>query len=156
FEVIVPFPTWRQAVMPLLANPARVATGTLLRDPGRVPAGLLIDRLAVGNSPRTGSDFSPLADWIAVAAPRDEAALDPESWLRRLQPRFAQTLVILLIGFGPRRQSWRGWTAERGVLQPLAGLRIVGPGMVHASAEPSTPEPSEATLARWSRLRGAA
>ena len=35
FEVIVPFGLWRQAVMPMLAHHELVATGPLVRDPGR-------------------------------------------------------------------------------------------------------------------------
>jgi molybdopterin/thiamine biosynthesis adenylyltransferase len=155
YEVIVPFATWRQGLLPLLADRTRVATGPLLRDPGRQPTGLLVEELTVHASPRTGADFAPLADWIAVAAPAEDTAVDPETWLRRLQPRFAQMLVILLVGFGPARRSWSAWTVDRGVLCPLAGLRIIGPGMVHVAKTPVPDFRGDSDAQRWSRLEGA-
>lgn len=154
FEVIVRFATWRQAVMLLLANPELVATGRLARDSGRRPAGLLIDELTPNGPTRTGADFPPLADWVAVAVPRDTLD-DPRAWTRRLQPRFAQMLAIILVGIGRDRGGWRGWTVERGVIRPLAGLRIVGPGMVHAAAALPGLLLEDTNAARWSRVRGA-
>jgi molybdopterin/thiamine biosynthesis adenylyltransferase len=155
FEVVVRFAAWRQALMPLLTNPALVATGPLVRDARRQPAALLIDELTSSVPSRTGADFPPLADWVAVAAPADHAPDDPETWIRRLQPRFAQLLAILLVGFRRDRSRWRGWTVERGVIRPLAGLRIVGPGMVHAAAALPADMLEDTNAARWSRLRGA-
>jgi hypothetical protein len=153
FEVIVPFAIWRQAVMPMLTNREMVATGTLLRDPGREPTGLLLGALSA--VPRTGANFPPLADWLAVAAPGGEPPDQPDGWIRRLQPCFAQLLVILLVGLGRNRQGWRGWITERGVIRPLAGLRIIGPGMVHAVAHRSVDSFDVGDDVRWSRLRGA-
>jgi len=134
FEVIVPFAAWRQAVMPMLTHPDLIATGALVRDPGRQPTGLLIDELTTGARPRTGVDFPPLGDWIAIAAPAGDPPAGPDLWLRRLQPCFAQLLVVLLVGLGRDRREWRGWISERGVIHPLAGLRVVGPGMLHVKA----------------------
>jgi hypothetical protein len=155
FELIVRFDTWRQAIMPLLANPDLVATGPLVRDPGRQPPGLLADELTTGPPTRTGADYPPLADWVAIAAPAAGGPDDPEPWVRRLQPRFAQLLAVLLIGPGRERGRWRGWTAERGVLRPLAGLRIAGPGMVHAAAALPADLLADPDATRWSRVRGA-
>jgi molybdopterin/thiamine biosynthesis adenylyltransferase len=127
----------------------------LVRDPSRQPAGLLVEQLTASGPTRTGAAFPPLADWIAVAAPVDEALDDPATWIRRLEPRFAQLLAILLVGLGRERSGWRGWTVERGVIRPLAGLRIVGPGMVHAGAALPEDLLADGDAARWSRLRGA-
>jgi ThiF family len=153
FEVIVPFSAWRQALMPILTQRDLVATGMLLRDPSREPPGLLLGHLAA--TLRTGADFPPLADWIAIASPPGEPPERPDAWIRRLQPRLAQLLVILLVGLGRDRQQWRGWNTERGVIHPLAGLRIIGPGMVHATASRSVDPLDAGDDARWSRLRGA-
>jgi hypothetical protein len=153
FELIVPFAFWRQAVMPMLTNHGVIATGSLLRDPGREPTGLLLGELTA--TPRTGTDFPPLGDWIAISAPSGEPPNRPDAWIRRLQPRFAQLLVILLVGLGRDRQQWRGWITERGRMRPLAGLRIVGPGMVHATTIHNLDPLDVGDDARWSRLRGA-
>jgi len=155
FEVIVAFAIWRQALMPMLTNPGLVATGALVRDPGRLPTGLLVRELTASAAPQTGAAYPPLSDWIAVAAPAGEAPDTPQEWLRRLQPRFAQMLVILLVGFGQHRAGWKGWTVERGTIRPLAGLRIVGPGMVHAELSPPVDLLPALENARWERLRGA-
>jgi molybdopterin/thiamine biosynthesis adenylyltransferase len=156
FELIVPFAAWRQAVVPLLSNPQLVATGLLVRDSRRQPAGLLSGELTASGPAPTGAAFPPLADWVAVAAPADAAHADPAEWLRRLQPRFSQLLAVLLVGLGRERSGWRGWTVERGVLRPLAGLRIVGPGMVHAQTAVPVDPLADTDPARWTRLRGAA
>jgi molybdopterin/thiamine biosynthesis adenylyltransferase len=154
FELIVQFDTWRQAVMPMLANRELVATGRLVRDPRRQPTGLLTNELTSAGPTRTGADFPPLADWVAVAAPADDSLANPGTWIRRLQRRFAQLVGILFVALGRELSGWRGWTVERGVLRPLAGLRIVGPGMVHAAALP-VDLLADTNAARWSRLRGA-
>ncbi len=139
--------------MPMMTQRELVATGPLLRDPGREPTGLLVGELTT--MPHTGADFPPLADWLAVAAPAGEPPDRPDLWIERLQPRFAQLLVILLVGLGRERGGWRGWITERGQVRPLAGLRIVGSGMVHATASPSVDRLAAADDSRWSRLRGA-
>ena len=151
FETIFTFTTWRQAVMPLLANRNLIVTGSLHRDPGREPIGLLVDQLS--SRPRTGVDFPPLGDWIAIAAPGGEPPADPQAWIDRLQPCFAQMLVILLIGFGRDRADWRAWTTERGTIHPLAGFRIVGPRMVHAGS--ALVDIGHVEEERWSRQRSA-
>ena len=153
FEAIASYTTWRQAVMPLLGNHELVATGPLLRDPGRRPTGLLINQLTP-NPRRTGAAYPPLGDWIAVAAPGGEPPADPAAWVQHLEPRFAQLLVVLLVGFGRNRSDWRGWTMERGVTRPLAGLRIVGPKMVHAVAVQPIDFMAESDAERWSRVQG--
>lgn len=155
FEIIVPFAAWRHAVMPMLARRELVATGTLVRDPARQPIGLLAGDLTVSARPRSGADFPLLADWIAVAAPGGEPSAAPEAWLHRLRPSFAQLLAVVLVGLGSDRRGWRGWTIERGRVFPLAGLRIVGPGMVHAEAVPDVGAADENSSARWTRLGGA-
>jgi hypothetical protein len=152
FELIAPYTIWRQVVMPMLTNHALTSTGRLLRDPGREPTGLLLGELAA--TPRTGADFPPLGDWIAISAPAGEPPNRPDAWIRRLQPSFAQLLVILLVGLGRDRQQWRGWITERGQVCPLAGLRIIGPGMVHAASGLFQRKHAESD-ARWSRLRSA-
>jgi hypothetical protein len=155
FEVIVPFASWRQALMPMLTQGDLVATGTLRRDPRRQPTVLLVGELTTRASPPTGADFSPLADWIAVASPPGEPPEAPDAWVRRLRPCFAQLLVVLLVGLGRDRRSWRGWATERGAVWPLAGFRVVGPGMVHATAHPAGDDYDGHEDARWTRLRGA-
>src|SRR5947209_8350111 len=114
FEIIVPFATWRQAVMPMLAHRDLVATGTLVRDPGRQPPALLAGSLTASVTPPIGADLPPLADWIAIAAPSGELPATPDAWLRRLRPSYAQLLAVLLVGLGRDRREWRGWTVERG------------------------------------------
>src|SRR5437667_8711519 len=98
--------------MPMFSNRDLVATGMLLRNPGRQPTGLLISELTATTQPPTGAAFPPLADWIAIAAPQGDLPDQPDAWIRRLQPSFAQMLVILLIGMGADRRAWRGWTTE--------------------------------------------
>jgi hypothetical protein len=115
----------------------------------------LVGDLTTSATPRTGSELPSLADWIAIAAPAGEPPATPEAWLRRLQPSFAQLLTVLLVGLGRDRRAWRGWTIERGQVHPLAGLRIIGPGMVHARAWPDIESTDEHDSARWTRLRGA-
>jgi molybdopterin/thiamine biosynthesis adenylyltransferase len=153
FELIVRHAVWRTAVVPLLARRDLVATGRLTRDPGRRPTGLLIGDLAADGPARTGADFPPLADWVTIASP-DEHSLDPGPWVRRLRPLSGQLLAVL-VGLGSDRSGWRGWTVERGAVRPLAGLRVVGPGMVHAATPPPDDFPSEPDAARWGRVRGA-
>jgi molybdopterin/thiamine biosynthesis adenylyltransferase len=155
FEIVVPFAAWRQAVMPMLAHRELVATGTLARDAGRQPVGLLVGDLTLSTTPRTGAELPPLADWVAVAAPAGDTPGSPDAWLRRLRPGFAQLLAVLLVGLGNDRRGWRGWTVERDQVSPLAGLRIVGPGMVHVEAVPNVEAADESDSARWTRLRGA-
>jgi hypothetical protein len=154
FEVIVRLATWRPAIMPVLARHDLVVTGRMTRDPGRQPAGLRIGELTPNVSGLTGADFPPLADWVAVASPEADS-LDPAAWVRRLRPLFGQLLGILFVGLGADRSGWRGWTVERGVIRPLAGLRVVGPGMVHAVASLPDDLLLEPDDARWSRVRGA-
>jgi hypothetical protein len=155
FEIIVGFPTWREAIMPLLTHPDLVATGPVFRDPGRRPTGLLVHQLISHGSNRTGANFPPLGDWVAVAAPVNASLLEPGPWIRRLGPLSAQLLGILLVGFGREQGQWCGWTVERGVVRPLAGLRIVGPGMVLANGALPGAQQVESPNGRWSRLRGA-
>lgn len=155
FEIIVPFTTWARALTPMLSNRALVATGALIRDPTRDPVGLLVEELRVSAKPPTGGDFPPLGDWLAVAVMNNDARDTPEAWIRRLEPRFAQMLVILLIGTGQKRGQWRGWTVERGASRALAGLRIVGPGMVQARAAGFDDFHDESDPERWMRLAGA-
>lgn len=157
FQLIVPYGVWRDALMPLLARRNLVATGVLTRDPARQPAGLLIDTLAVGATPRNGADFPPLADWVAIGAPAGDPPDSPSAWIERLKPRFAQLLAIVLVGFRRDVRSWCGWTVERSVVRPLAGLGIVGAGMVRVGTthDPIADEADDRADSRWSRLRGA-
>jgi hypothetical protein len=151
FEIIIPLTVWRPALMRLSANRSQIAVGPFERDPWREPTGLLVSELRLTNQSR-GADYAPMGDWIVVAAPDGEPPANPEAWIQRLEPRFAQMLVILLVGYGPDRSDWRGWIVERGVIQPIAGLRIIGPRMVHASSLPISI--SEDHPERWSRVRG--
>jgi hypothetical protein len=152
FELVISFDVWRSALMRLSADPNLIAASSLERDPWRDPTGLLAYELQLSLNAK-GADYPPIGDWMIVAAPGGEPPIDPEAWVRRLEPCFAQLLVVLLVGFGPDRTDWRGWVIERGQVQPLVGLRIIGPGMVHVGHLPV--DRTEDQLARGSRLRGA-
>lgn len=147
YELVIPDADWRAAVRPLLADPARWATGRLVRADRR-PTGELLARDLTAAA-RTGADLPPLADWLAVAAPAGDPPADPAEWLGRLQPRPAQLLALLLVGFGPDRAGWRGWVIEGDSVRPLAGFRVVGPGMLRVGPA-DAPAPPD-----WSRLVGA-
>ena len=151
FELAVPYTSWRPTAMALSANRAQLAVGTLHRDPRREPSGLLVEQFQL-TPQAAGAEFPPMGDWIVLAAPGGEPPGNPDAWISRLEPRFAQLLVVLLVGYGPTHGDWRGWVIERGRVQPLAGFRIVGPGMIHAGRLPARPDDSPE---RWSRVRGA-
>lgn len=152
FNVVVPHAAWAGVFRPISKDPRLIATGLLRRDPRRVPTGLLADELTASVTPPVGASFAQQADWIAVAMPLGEPPADPGAWIGRLQPRFAQLLAVLLVGFGPDRADWRGWTIERGVIRPLAGLQIVGPEMVSAVLNPgSGAQMLKSGESRWTR-----
>src|SRR5206468_2196516 len=90
FQIVVPHGVWRDALMPMLTGRELAATGPLLRDPARQPTGLLVEALAVSDTPRTGANFPALADWACISAPGGEPPDSPAGWIRRLKPRFAQ------------------------------------------------------------------
>ena len=142
----------------MLTNRDLVATGMLLRDPGRQPTGLLIGELTTSPTPPTGAAFPPLADWIAIAAPGGQPSNQPDAWIHRLQPCFAQLLVVLLVGLGrgpPRLGAAGRWS--RGVLQPwaLAGDRRSWHGSAPKPLLGGAVHDDDPQDAAWTRLRGA-
>jgi hypothetical protein len=153
YELAAPAEAWRRALQPLFTDRSRWAAGRVVRAPGKELIGLLLPDLSAEPPQRTGKDFLPLSSWAAVAAPPGEPPDSPAEWLARLRPLFGQTLVIVLVGFGPDRTGWRGWVCCNDRVSPLGGLRIVGPGMLHVASEPELDELDDP--ARWTRLRGA-
>ena len=116
FEVVVARRTWVSALRTMASNPGVVATGLVRRDPKRSPTGLLVDQVTASATLATGTNYAPLADWIAIATPGGEAPDSPDEWIQRLKPGYAQLLALVLVGFGSDRTGWRGWTIERGII----------------------------------------
>lgn len=122
----------------LSVSPLDYATGTIRLDTSCQPMAFLVDELSLTAGSRTGSnttgiDFAPLASWIAVAMPGGMPPEQPNLWVERLFPLYSQTLVLLLLGFGPARSDWRGWVIHRGSATPITSLRGIGkhPFRVH-------------------------
>jgi hypothetical protein len=149
YQLILPHAIWRAAVMPLLTGAATLAAGPLRRDPTRTPLGLIVDQLRL-DAPATGNDQAPIADWLVLTT-RDLPHA-PDAWRQLLRPWRSQALVVLVVGLGSDSAGWRGWVFEHGEIRPLAGFRIVGPGMVSVGTDLSETPPDDET---WSRLQHA-
>jgi ThiF family len=149
YQLIVPYAVWRPAVLPLLTGTGPLAVGSLRRDVHHVPVGLVADDLRPA-ARVSGEEQLPGADWLVVTARPDFGSV--EVCRQELRPWRSQLLVVLVIGLEPQRAGWRGWVFEHGALRPLAGLRIIGPGMVDAGGgSPESPSDEEP----WSRVRPA-
>lgn len=161
FELVLATDLIAAALRRLSGQPDQIAIGSIRVDSTRRPIGLIVEELsrsvAVRSEVNSGWDFAPLADWIAVAMPTRSAPNQPDEWIQRLKPMYSQTLVLLLLGFGPSRADWRGWVIHRGESRPLHALTGVGG---HAFRIATTAEPeavgAECTditdlEGRWSR-----
>jgi hypothetical protein len=157
FELVLSRDTWEGALRHLLVRPDRVAVGRCRRNEHEGAHELLVENLEIADRLPSGNERPPLSDWIVLGVPTGEPGDDVRTWVKHLQPRKTQLLVIALLGLGPEKNSWDGGVVEDGVLKPLDAIRVVGPAMLRASrTEPAGwSELSETDLERWSRTRGA-
>ena len=149
-ELILPHRHWEAAVRGLLARPRSVATGLLRLRSDRLGTILLCDSLTIAERALLGSERPPLTDWCVLSL--GEAGT-PADLLATIEPYRSQRVVVLTM---PRARAgaWDGLVFDRGEVTALAGVRLVGPGMIALSREPVDPlEPAPAE--RWSRTIGA-
>lgn len=142
---------WEPALRRMLGRGTNFAVGPLRRE--AFPGGwlFLADRLEVGDTVRGGVLRSPQEDWCVVAASTPES-LQIERLISGLQPRAAQTLVLLILDRGvPEACQMLLWHAGR--LQPLDSCEIVGSGMLRMERDAEVPSVSDER--RSSRTRGA-
>jgi hypothetical protein len=140
----------------LLTAPGTCAVGLVRRSEHGAVTELLVDELAAAGALPNGTQYAPWADLAAIVSPTAEQSRDPREWLRRLQPRPGQLLVVALLGLGEGRRRWNGLVAQGDAVQPLVAVRVVGRGMIRAFRQAdATAERTPAELLRWSRTRGA-
>lgn len=155
FQLVVSGSMWTDVMRRLSTAASELAIAAVSVDHQRHPTGLLVEDLRVVSVDPTGTEFPPLASWCVIAMPSGDPPSDARAWIERLQPSFAQLLVILLVGFGPDRSGWRGWTFERGKARPLAGFQVVGPTMLQVGNLASDGEMFAENPERWSRVEHA-
>ncbi len=128
YELVIAAPGDRAVLGPLLTDRSRTAIGEAIPDFTRLPPTLLASGLRLA-SPGSGDDRRPLDSWLVLAATTATEAGEPDYWLSRLRPWNTQRLVVLLVGLAPALSGWRGWVFEAGEVAPLAGFRVIGPGL---------------------------
>jgi molybdopterin/thiamine biosynthesis adenylyltransferase len=144
---VLPENIYREAMLELLKAPNRMAVGSMASDPFSEPRPWKAAALEVV-AESTGVAWPAFGDWSAVMV--SERMLDAPAVLSRLQPSFAQTLIVVVVGVGPLAGRWWGWISTRGQTHPLDGFRIVGPSMLRLERAPI----AKAVDERWSRLVG--
>lgn len=156
FESVIPRQDWQRVVPRLLREPGRLAVGRLQRNPHPLSYELLVQDLEIAPDTPNGAQFPPLADWLVLAGPDAAGGVDPQAWIAQLRPRFAQLLSVIVLGLGEQHAGWDGWAVLGGVVRPLAGLRVVGAGMLRISRQGlAEPDDAAEVTERWSRTRGA-
>lgn len=156
FHLVLAGSAYERVVPGLLTTPGTCAVGQMRRSERGSTTELLVHQLETGDSLPRGTQYAPWADWVVVVSPADGDVHDPRDWLRRIERGPGQTLVVLLVGMGEDCRGWDGVVAHGDAVEPLAGLHIVGPGMIRAARETDvSADPGADELLRWSRTRGA-
>lgn len=151
YEIVLTADVWASTLRRLSVSPDELAVGGLRRQYQPLRTELIVDDLDVRASPPTGKEFAPLADWLVVAMPGQDSRIDLGGWIERLEPKFSQLLVILLLGFNEDRSGWQGWCIHRGARYRLAGFRVVGPEMLTVNVDEQPTELVTVDPQRWSR-----
>ncbi len=161
YQLVITREAWEAGLRPLLINPGGFAAGPLRWLSTEQDRRLLVERIEVSDQAPTGDHFPPLVDWAVLhVLPAGEIRGAPEAILPRLQPRASQAVAVVVVSSVGEDKVGPGWNGvvrlSEGRLVPLAGLHIIGPGMLRVEREPAVDALLDADEAlRYSRLEGA-
>lgn len=155
-----------ERVRPLLVDHGRYLVGRVRWRSGTGSAGVavdeeLVDQVELCEQLPQGIDHPPLDDYLVLAV-RHDPQLTAAELLRQLAPRPSQWVTVLLLDArAPER--WEGVVYREEHVQPLAGFRVAGAGMltveVDTSAETTEFAPTDHSSlpheGAFSRLAGA-
>lgn len=149
-EVLFSPKAWR-ALRPLLVSPG-FALGECRRLVCPNASAVLVDYLTVSPRCPRGQQFPPLADWLVwhVGPSTPEPV---EDLIDQIEPRASQSLVVGQFSIA-HPDLWNAVHWHAGQITPLAGFRVVGPGMLKVNRE-ADEMPDEDSQDRDSRTRGA-
>jgi molybdopterin/thiamine biosynthesis adenylyltransferase len=102
-----------------------------------------------------GRDFGPLDDLLLVWLQATIEVEDLHRLLARFTPSPRQLVAGLVLGREAAAGRWLGGVWDSGIVYPLEGLTLVGPGMRRITATQQSPEETGLAYERWSRTRGA-
>lgn len=164
YQLVITREAWEAALRPLLAQPGGVAVGRARWRQTERDRRMLVERVEVVDRDASGDRFPPLADWSAFYVRADDSGpRSAEELLARLHPKASQTVAAVVVDLGARPSkapTWDGavYLGEDRVVA-LAGLHVIGPGMLRVSREPIGDSPGadagDRDALRYSRLEGA-
>ena len=154
-ELVIQGATWEQTLRPLLLEPGQIAVGSMRLNDQPICTEFLVDRLEMVSEIPSGEHRPPLTDWLVLTVNNASSLRSAREILAQIQPRQSQAVAVLVLSTGDRGR-WEGLLAYEGNVSPLAGVRIIGPGMLQLNASTySEPLLDPATLERASRTIGA-
>ena len=155
-HLVFPRYVWERIVPRLLTGSGLCAFGPLTRNEHPAALELLVHDLQIRDTIPDAGQLQPLTDWLLLATAAGEKPKEViKQWIEQFGPRASQLLTVALVGLGEGRQGWAGTVACGERREPLAGLQIVGPGMIRTDLGGDQDDDEQPSTTRYSRLDGA-
>jgi len=165
-QLVITRRAWEAALRPLLAQPGGFAVGRMRWLATEQDRRLLVEGVELIDRVPSGDRFPPLADWCVFHVSSAERDIrSARELLARLRPKASQTVAAVVVDPGGNVAQSPNWDGAvymgEGRVIGIAGLRVVGPGMLRVEREPVDDLPAAAgsshddSAVRYSRLEGA-
>ena len=99
-----------------------------------------------------GTDFAAFDSCGVLAIGDGDPPESPSTWIAQHKPGFAQTFVVILLGYGEKRSGWRAWVCHRGRIEPIVSLQFMEDALFHLTTRPQDEATGSYIIAN-SRLR---